>query len=203
MYFVPPAPNRSRSDYLDKIRQSWHFFAFQGTIGSCEIPNGGDGAGIPPLLHDGRHRQKGVTAVIEITPEVGISEHELSFSFERSPGPGGQNVNKVNTRVTLHFDLDRSTSLSNLQKGRIRSALPNRIGSDGVLRIVSSRERTQLANRRAAVNRFIELLTEAFQQPKPRVKTRPSASSQRKRVDAKTRRGAVKRSRQTAISSDE
>lgn len=141
--------------------------------------------------------------MIEITPEVGISEHELTFSFERSPGPGGQNVNKVNTRVTLHFDLSRSTSLSNLQKGRVRDALTSRIGQDGVLRIVSSKERTQLANRRAAVNRLIELLTEAFHQPKARVKTRPSASSQRKRVDAKTQRGAVKRTRQAAVSSED
>ncbi|HOB75498.1 MAG TPA: alternative ribosome rescue aminoacyl-tRNA hydrolase ArfB [Phycisphaerae bacterium] len=142
-------------------------------------------------------------AVIEITPEVGISEHELTFSFERSPGPGGQNVNKVNTRVTLHFDLARSTSLSNQQKGRIRNALPSRIGQDGVLRIVSSKERTQLANRRAAVNRLIELLAEAFRQPKPRIKTRPSASSQRKRVEAKVHRGTIKRGRRAEVSSEE
>jgi len=140
--------------------------------------------------------------VIEITPQVGISEHELTFSFERSPGPGGQNVNKVNTRVTLHFDVSRSTSLSHQQKGRVLSALTGRIGQDGVLRIVSSRERTQLANRRAAINRFIELINGAFKTAKPRVKTRPTASSQRKRVDAKAQRGSTKRSRQ-AVGSDE
>lgn len=140
--------------------------------------------------------------MIEITPEVGISEHELTFSFERSPGPGGQNVNKVNTRVTLHFDVTKSTSLSQHQKGRVRDALTSRIGQDGVLRIVSSRERTQLANRRAAVNRFIELVAGAFVAAKPRVKTRPTASSQRKRVEAKSQRGAVKRTR-LPVSSEE
>jgi ribosome-associated protein len=123
--------------------------------------------------------------VIEINSGVGVSEHELTFSFERSPGPGGQNVNKVNTRVTLQFDVSRSTSLSNLQKGRVRELLSGRIGQDGVLRIVSSKERTQLANRRAAVNRFIELLADAFQPVKSRVKTRPTAGSHRRRVEAK------------------
>jgi len=137
--------------------------------------------------------------VIEIAPRVGVSEHELTFSFERSPGPGGQNVNKTSTRVTLHFDVAKSTSLSNAQKSRVRKALASRINQDGVLRIVSSRERTQLANRRAAVNRFIELMTEAFHTPKPRKKTRVPPSAQKKRLDAKTYRGAIKRLRQTGI----
>jgi ribosome-associated protein len=141
--------------------------------------------------------------VIQINPGVGVSEHEVSFSFERSPGPGGQNVNKVNTRVTLQFDVGRSTSLSNQQKGRVRETLSGRIGQDGVLRIVSSKERTQLANRRAAVNRFIELLADAFLPVKTRVKTRPTAGSQRRRVEAKTQRGAVKRTRQAAVSAEE
>jgi ribosome-associated protein len=141
--------------------------------------------------------------VIEITPEVGVSEHELTFSFERCAGPGGQNVNKVNTRVTLHFDVTRSTSLSNQQKGRVREALSGRIAQDGILRVVSSKERTQLANRRAAVNRFIELLSDTFQPSKPRIKTRPTAGSKQRRVEAKTRRGAVKQSRRTAVSSED
>lgn len=140
--------------------------------------------------------------MIEINPGVGVSEHELTFSFERSPGPGGQNVNKVNTRVTLQFDVTRSTSLSSHQKGRVREMLSGRIGQDGVLRIVSSKERTQLANRRAAVNRFIELLTDAFRPVKNRVKTRPTAGAQRRRAEAKTQRSVVKRSRQ-AVSAEE
>ncbi len=140
--------------------------------------------------------------MIEITPAVGISEHELSFSFERSPGPGGQNANKVNTRVTLHFDVLKSTSLSAQQKGQLKAKLASRINQDGVLRIVSSKERTQLANRRAAVNRFISLMAEAFHTPAARKKTVVPAGAQRKRLDAKSQRSVVKRSRQAVSEAD-
>lgn len=141
--------------------------------------------------------------MIEIAPGVGISEHELKFSFDRSPGPGGQNVNKTSTRVTLHFDVSGSMSLSNAQKNMVRKALATRINQDGVFRIASSKERTQLANRRAAVNRFIELMGKAFDKPKPRKATSPTAASQTKRVDSKTRRGNLKRMRQASISTDD
>jgi len=141
--------------------------------------------------------------VIEIAPGVGISEHELTFSFDRSPGPGGQNVNKTSTRVTLHFDVNGSTSLSSAQKNKVRKALPTRINQEGELRISSSKERTQLANRRAALNRFIELLTEAFHTPKPRKKTGVPASAQNKRLDAKSKRGALKQLRRTKVPVDD
>jgi ribosome-associated protein len=140
--------------------------------------------------------------VIEITPSVGVSEHELTFTFERSSGPGGQNVNKVNTRVTLHFDVFRSPSLSSQQKAQLKNQLASRISQEGVLRVVSSKERTQLANRRAAVNRFISLMAEAFHKPEPRKKTAVPAGAQRKRLEAKTQRGTLKRSRQATASLD-
>jgi ribosome-associated protein len=139
-------------------------------------------------------------AVIEIAPGIGVSEYELTFSFDRSPGPGGQNANKTSTRVTLHFDVNKSMSLSTAQKAQVRKALASRINQDGVLRIISSKERTQLANRRAAVNRFIELMTKAFRTPKTRKKTKVPASAQQKRLDTKTRRGTVKRLRQAKVS---
>ena len=140
--------------------------------------------------------------MIEIASGVGISEHEITFSFDRTPGPGGQNSNKVNTRVNLHFDVLGSTSLSNQQKNRVREALSSRINQEGVLRITSSKERTQLANRRAAVNRLIELLTQAFEVPKARKKTKIPASAKKARLDTKVRQGALKRSRR-AVTSDE
>ncbi len=143
--------------------------------------------------------RNGAVAVIEINPTVGISEHELSFSFERSPGPGGQNVNKVNTRVTLHFDVLKSTSLSTQQKLQVRKMLGSRINHEGVLKIISSKERTQLANRRAAVNRFISLMGDAFHIPKPRKKTTVPLSAQKKRVENKLQRGAIKRVRQASV----
>ncbi|MGQ9649598.1 MAG: alternative ribosome rescue aminoacyl-tRNA hydrolase ArfB [Phycisphaerae bacterium] len=137
--------------------------------------------------------------MIQISSGVGISECELKFSFDRSPGPGGQNVNKVNTRVTLEFDVDRSMSLTAAQRTQIRRALASRIGQDGVLRVVSSKERTQLGNRRAAVSRFIELLGAVFRTPKPRRKTSPPTSATRERLQVKAKRSELKRSRAAEI----
>ena len=141
--------------------------------------------------------------MIDICTGVMVSEHELKFSFERCSGPVGQNVNKVNTRVTLHFNVANSTSLSRVQKTKVCENLATRINQEGVLRIHSSRERTQLANRRAAVNRFIELMTTAFDTPKPRKTTAVPASAVRKRLNGKSRRSEIKRTRQEQISIDD
>ena len=146
-------------------------------------------------------RREGTT-VIDIAPGVGISEQEITFSFDRTPGPGGQNANKVNTRVTLLFDVAGSRSLSNQQKGLIRQALASRINQDGVLRVASSKGRTQLANRRAAVNRLVDLLTGALESPKPRKMTKAPASTEKKRLELKARQGLLKRFRQTVGSED-
>lgn len=133
--------------------------------------------------------------MIEITPGLGISERELAFSCDRSPGPGGQNVNKAHTRVTLLFDVNGSHSLSHQQKKRLSETLGTRISRDGVLRVVSCKERTQLANRRAAVNRFIELMGQAFKPTKPRKETSPPASAARRRLNGKVQRGELKQLR--------
>jgi len=133
--------------------------------------------------------------LIEIAPGVDVSEHELTFTFDRSTGPGGQNVNKVNTRVTLTFPVRDSLSLSRQQKNQVMEHLASRITQEGILRIVSSKERTQLANRRAALSRFVQLMSEAFQPRPERKPTRPPASVDRKRLDAKKRRSSVKRAR--------
>lgn len=141
--------------------------------------------------------------MIEISPGLGISERELAFSCDRSPGPGGQNVNKAHTRVTLLFDVNGSLSLSHQQKKRVCESLGTRISRDGVLRIVSCKERTQLANRRAAVNRFIELLGQAFKTPKPRKPTSVPAAAHRRRLNGKAQRSAVKQLRREDIAVDE
>jgi ribosome-associated protein len=124
-----------------------------------------------------------------------IAEHELRFTYSRSSGPGGQNVNRVETRVTLLFDLDASPSLSAEQKRRVRTRLATRINKDGVLRIVSQRYRTREGNRRAALERFEELLTEACRPERPRRKTRATKAAKRRRLESKRKRGAIKRLR--------
>ena len=137
--------------------------------------------------------------MIQIDGGIGVSECELKFTFDRSPGPGGQNVNKVNTRVTLQFDVERSMSLTASQRARVRQALASRISQDGVLRIVSSKERTQLGNRRVAINRFIELLGGAFLTPKARRKTSAPASVDRVRLENKSRRSTLKKTRSARL----
>jgi len=133
--------------------------------------------------------------MIDICPGVTISEHELRFSFERCTGSGGgQSTNKVNTRVTLHFDVSNSTSLSRAQKNAVCQSLATRITQDGILRIHSSKERTQLANRRAAINRFIELMSTAFRKSQAR-KESGGNNSRKTHAKQESRRSNGRRTR--------
>ena len=124
-----------------------------------------------------------------------IPEEQLTFTFSTSPGPGGQNVNKVSTRATLSFDLAHCPALSEAEKRRICALLPGRITRDGRFRVVSSRFRTQLGNRRAAIERFYELLSDALRPRKQRQATRPTAAARRRRIEEKRRRSRKKRER--------
>lgn len=119
----------------------------------------------------------------------------MSFTFTRSSKPGGQNVNKVNTRVTLLFDVKASPSLSDEQKNRILHRLETRINKLGILRVISFRYRTQGLNRAATIERFVELLVWALAREKPRKKTRVSKASKRKRLDDKKHKSRVKQTR--------
>jgi len=124
-----------------------------------------------------------------------IDPGELVFTYARSSGPGGQNVNKVQTRAMLQFDVAASPSLNDYQKRRIFTRLAGRINKEGVLRVISQRYRTQEANRRAAIERFHELIEEALHVQRPRRKTRVSKGAKRRRMDSKRRRGDLKRGR--------
>ncbi len=129
---------------------------------------------------------------IDIGQAGAIDPAELTFTFARSGGPGGQNVNKVNTRVTLLFDVTASPSLNAEQKDRVQRMLGTRINREGVLRIVAAKHRTQAANRAAAIERFQELLTETLAPRIPRVATRVPRSVKRKRREDKAHRGRIK-----------
>lgn len=112
-------------------------------------------------------------------------ESEFSYKTSRSSGPGGQNVNKLNTRVELRFDVAGSLLLRENEKKKIKSKLGNRINSKGELLITSQSERSQLKNKQAANERFYQLLTLALQPVKKRKATRPTRSSVEKRLDKK------------------
>ncbi|ETX01784.1 MAG: hypothetical protein ETSY1_06025 [Candidatus Entotheonella factor] len=133
--------------------------------------------------------------MIEINRNLSIPEHELWFTTARSGGPDGQHVNKVNSRVTLWFNVPESPSLSDFQKRRIMSRLATRINQAGELRVVAQQHRSQMANREAAVERFAALLRDALVQEKPRQKTAIPAAAKRRRVDEKKQRGQVKQQR--------
>jgi ribosome-associated protein len=137
--------------------------------------------------------------MIPIDDNLAIPDEEVSFATSRSGGPGGQNVNKLETRVTLRFDLAGSAVLSAEQKARLRERLATRITRDGVLQVSSQRHRSQGANRDAAVERFAELLRESLREEPPRKKTRPSRAAKARRLDAKRRQSQRKRERSPRV----
>ena len=140
--------------------------------------------------------------MIRINDAVSISEDEITFTASRAGGPGGQNVNKVSTRVMLLFDLAGSPSLTEEQKQRISVRLRTRVSKDGVLRVVSQKHRSQSANKEAAVERLAELLKEALVRQKPRKKTKVSRAAKERRLDEKRRRSQVKKQRSKKIDFD-
>jgi ribosome-associated protein len=138
-----------------------------------------------------------VADVLQIRGGIAIPRSELSWRFSRASGPGGQSVNTADSRVELRWDLSASTALPLPLKERARERLASRL-IDGVLTVTASEHRAQLQNRRAAEARMAALVAEAIAAPPARRRpTRPSRGAVQARLEAKRRRGAIKRGRRS------
>jgi ribosome-associated protein len=130
--------------------------------------------------------------MIPITDHIAIDPEEIEESFIRASGPGGQNVNKVSTAVQIRFNLMGSPSLPDDMKERAARIAGRKLTKDGVIVITAARFRTQERNREDAIARLVEILQAASVRPVMRRPTRPTLASKRRRLEEKTRRGAIK-----------
>jgi ribosome-associated protein len=128
----------------------------------------------------------------EVAPGVWVAPGAMRFQYARSGGPGGQNVNKLNTKAELWVPLAAITGLGERAMARLRTLAGRRLTTVGELHIVAETERTQEGNRAAVLGRLRQLLVEARHEPKPRRKTKPSKASKRRRLEAKRKRSEVK-----------
>lgn len=133
--------------------------------------------------------------MIKVTDAISIDENEISYDFVHASGPGGQNVNKVATAVRLRFNVRGSSSLPPDVRERLERLAGNRMTQEGVLILQAQQHRSQERNRRDAFERLVGLIRQAARQPRRRRRTRPTAASRRRRLEAKRHRAEIKRLR--------
>ena len=132
---------------------------------------------------------------LQVAAGIEIPDRELSLSFVRAGGPGGQNVNKVATAAQLRFDLARSVALPDAVKARLRALSGRRLTAEGAILIIARNQRTQEGNRREAQERLTDLIRRALTVPKLRKATKPTRAARERRLEHKTRLQRSKRLR--------
>lgn len=144
----------------------------------------------------------GRAAMIPVSDTIALADEEVSFTFIRASGPGGQNVNKVSTAAQLRFDVRASASLPEAAKSRLERLAGARLSADGVIVITARRHRSQERNRVEAIDRLVALIARALEEKPPRRPTRPGKAVKARRAAAKVRRASVKALRQAPSGDD-
>jgi ribosome-associated protein len=147
-------------------------------------------------------KEDGAASALEITASVRVPVSDLHFRTSRSSGPGGQNVNKLETRVELLFDVASSRTFSSEQRERILLNLASRIDGKGVLHISSQQSRSQWENKQKTIEKLVSLLRDALKVRKKRMKTAPTRSSNENRVQRKKKHSQKKKLRKVRLGDD-